>query len=164
MPHTAFARSTTRVLYSLGSCVEPPPHLSAETAIISSVANMKGFLLCDLGRCRTRQQKSRSVICRGWMLSLQNDYSFWMLTASVQLLSLLNNSINFKLYMPWSSASHCANEAPTGLVVTCTDSQCSMFQSHNATVAAIFVYVCNFLLPKHTQFDQHEPSVTLSST
>jgi hypothetical protein len=48
---------------------------------------------------------------------------------------------SFKLYSQWSVASSCNNEKSAGEPVTCTPGQCSMFEAHNATVAASFMYV-----------------------
>lgn len=48
---------------------------------------------------------------------------------------------SFKLYAQWSAAAGCNSEKPAGQPVTCKLDQCSMFDSHNATVVASFMYV-----------------------
>ncbi|KAK4157641.1 Alpha/Beta hydrolase protein [Chaetomidium leptoderma] len=45
----------------------------------------------------------------------------------------------FKLYAQWSVAASCNNEKAAGEAVTCQPGQCSMFDSHNATVVASFI-------------------------
>ena len=45
------------------------------------------------------------------------------------------------MYAQWSAAAACNNEKAAGELVTCNLGQCSLFDSHNATVAASFMYV-----------------------
>jgi hypothetical protein len=127
-------------------------HLSQpKTAAVSSITNMKGFLLASLAALAVAAPSSKKTgqwyVRAGWLACEMTFLDANSQRAAPVTAQQLNN---FKLYMQWSSASHCANEAPIGSVVTCTDNQCSMFQSHNATVAATFMYVCSYCFRTHT--------------
>ncbi|KAL2023885.1 hypothetical protein VTK56DRAFT_662 [Thermocarpiscus australiensis] len=45
----------------------------------------------------------------------------------------------FRLFAQWSAAAGCNDEKSPGQPVTCNLSQCSLFESHNATVASSFI-------------------------